>query len=191
MEGRVISAFSYRLLERRRVRERRREGGKRERERERESESRLIKMATGRTEEVEGRMRDGWLTQSWVDVWRGLGCPSIERAFSLTRLDLIDNRTESFPGANRHITLVCKHVAELPSAKGLFNIHEGAFKDVRQLFPPSTATTAARLPTSFTTNTHFTLNSLTQQTLDTLVLPDKPVAWRKAVTLFLISPGTF
>lgn len=43
-----------------------REGGKERRERdgERESASRLIKMATRVEEEVEGRMRDGWLTQS-------------------------------------------------------------------------------------------------------------------------------
>lgn len=76
-----------------------------------------------------------------------MGCPSIERAIRLTTLDLIDIWTEPFLSANRHITLVCKLVAELPSAKGLFNIHEGAFKGVRQLSPPST-TTAARFPTS-------------------------------------------
>lgn len=86
----------------------------------------------GEKEEGEGRMRDGWLTQSLADVWRGMGCPSIERAIRLTTLDLIDIPTESFPSANRHITLVCKLVAELPAAKGLLNIHEGAFKDVLQ-----------------------------------------------------------
>lgn len=36
MEGRVICAFSYRLLERQRGREQRREGGERERERDEE-----------------------------------------------------------------------------------------------------------------------------------------------------------
>lgn len=59
MEGRVICAFSYRVLERQRGRERRRGGGG-----ERKRGSELIKMATGREEEGEGRMRDGWLTQS-------------------------------------------------------------------------------------------------------------------------------
>lgn len=77
-------------------------------------------------------MRDGWLTQSGADVRRGMGCPSIERAIRLTTLDLIDTPAESFPAANRHIRVVCKLVAELPTAKGLLNIHEGAFKDVRQ-----------------------------------------------------------
>lgn len=60
MEGRVICAFSYRLLERRRESK----GKKEEREGERERASRLIKMARGREEEAEGRMRDEWLTQS-------------------------------------------------------------------------------------------------------------------------------
>lgn len=62
MEGRVICAFSYRLLERRRERESK--GKKEEREGEGERASRLIKMARGREEEAEGRMRDEWLTQS-------------------------------------------------------------------------------------------------------------------------------
>lgn len=62
MEGRVICAFSYRLLERRRERESK--GKKEEREGESERASRLIKMARGREEEAEGRMRDEWLTQS-------------------------------------------------------------------------------------------------------------------------------
>lgn len=62
MEGRVICAFSYRLLERQRGRESK--GEKEESEGERERKSRLIKMATGREEKVKGRMRDGWLTQS-------------------------------------------------------------------------------------------------------------------------------
>lgn len=60
MGGRVICAFSYRLLERQRGRELRSEGGGGERE----SGSRLMKMANGREEEAEGRMRDRWLTQS-------------------------------------------------------------------------------------------------------------------------------
>lgn len=64
MEGRVICAFSYRLLERRGERERESKGKKEEREGERERASRLIKMARGREEEAEGRMRDEWLTQS-------------------------------------------------------------------------------------------------------------------------------
>lgn len=64
MEGRVICAFSYRLLERRRERESKGEKEEREGEGERERASRLIKMASGREEEAEGRMRDEWLTQS-------------------------------------------------------------------------------------------------------------------------------
>ncbi len=46
------------------VRDREEERAKERRRRERESESGLIKMANRREEEVEGRMRDGWLTQS-------------------------------------------------------------------------------------------------------------------------------
>lgn len=45
-------------------RERESKGKKEEREGERERASRLIKMARGREEEAEGRMRDEWLTQS-------------------------------------------------------------------------------------------------------------------------------
>lgn len=71
-----------------------------------------------------------------------MGCPSIESAIRLTTLDLIDIRTESFPGANRHITAVCKLVAELLAAKGLFNIHEGAFKGVRKRPTPSSSAAA-------------------------------------------------
>lgn len=48
MEGRVICAFSYRLLERQRGRESKGE-------KERESGSRLIKMAAGEEEEGKGR----------------------------------------------------------------------------------------------------------------------------------------
>lgn len=44
--------------------ERESKGKKEEREGERERASRLIKMARGREEEAEGRMRDEWLTQS-------------------------------------------------------------------------------------------------------------------------------
>lgn len=67
--------------------------------------------------EPSGGMRDGWLTQSGADVRRGMGCPSIERAIRLTALDLIDTPAESFAAANRHITLVCKLVAELPGCQ--------------------------------------------------------------------------
>lgn len=100
MEGRVICALSYWLLER----QRRRGGKEGVREEEREGRPR-------------GGMRDGWLTQSGADVRRGMGCPSIERAIRLTTLDLIDTPAESFAAANRHITLVCKLVAELPGCQ--------------------------------------------------------------------------
>lgn len=92
-----------------------------------------------------------------------MGCPSIERAIRLTTLDLIDIRTESFPSANRHITLVCKLVAELLAAKGLLNIHEGAFKDVLQKSHPSTVT---RFPTClYNQRTHTLPSTHLQQTL--------------------------
>lgn len=87
---------------------------------------------------AEGEM-DGWHKA-------GLMCrrewASIERTIRVTVLDLIDIRTELFLNANRHITLVCKLLAEQPTAKGLFNIHERAFKSVRRWCPPSAATTA-------------------------------------------------
>lgn len=107
-----------------------------------------------------------------------MGCPSIERAIRLTTLDLIDIRTEPFLSANRHITLVCKLVAELLAAKGLFNIHERTFKGVQQrvssLHRHRPFSSISLLPTH--THTHFTLHILTQQTRNMLVLPDKPVA---------------
>lgn len=108
-----------------------------------------------------------------------MGCPSIESAIRLTTLDLIDIRTESFPSANRHITLVCKLVAELLAAKGLFNIHEGAFKDVRKRPPPSSLHRRHCRPLFqhvFTTNTHTLPSTQSQQTRNMLVLPDEPVA---------------
>lgn len=85
-----------------------------------------------------------------------MGCPSIEWAIRLTTLDLIDIQLESFPSSNRHITLVCKLVAELLAAKGLLNIHEGAFKDVLQHTLPSTAT-ATRFSTCLRNQHTFSL----------------------------------
>lgn len=56
----------------------------------------------------------------------------------MTRLYLIDISTRSPSAAQTHITLVCELVAELLAARGLLNIHEGAFKDVLQCHPSRT-----------------------------------------------------
>lgn len=67
--------------------------------------------------EPSGGMRDGWLTQNVADVRKGMGCPPIERAIRLTTLDLIDTPAESLSAADRHVTLVCKLVAEFPGCQ--------------------------------------------------------------------------